>query len=719
MSYSPDLMSGLGDLSNYYSGVQGMESSGNPNATNPNSSAGGLNQFLDGTYNDVLARHPEIDGPTDKNDPRVMQAFTQDNAKVLQQNLGRTPNQVDLYAAHVLGATGATRFLSADPNTPVTQVVSPEAVRSNPHFFYDKAGNERTVGQVYAEAAQGLKMPDTQMPSVSGGGITSRIPGSYNVASTGNGIPPPPSGLQMSPGSGQPSGSLFPSAESIYGPQSDAIKNYIAGQPGMWDKLAQMQADYKKAAAPTMQDKLDDNINSFNQLNSAAQANLHANAGGILFGQNPDASDFIKALQAQHGTDLQARQQRLDLAKTGYDQGSAALLAQNQQGAVNLGLTGALAKDQADYGLNTGKITIELQKFGLDQQKAFMDQLEKLVPNPDTRAQIAQQFIATANPNASYAQNMKTLTTLISQAQTGGSRITGEAPNYQDISIPDGKGSFKTDTVDISTPEGRAKYEQYKKDGPQVASRNINVPEPTNITTNNNNNNGGDGSHGANGPLTMPQLQMSAIQMKSNVEAAKTLLQYISQSGNGGTGTISGSPLAMSALGILKQVGIADADTLPAREVFKKLMATIQNQQTQADLRSGGGTGRGGFAMFAQINKGNLDDTANNKSIATYLDHVGNVADYTQNKAETLQQAEQAALENRTPNFNLRTEEMTFNKSHPYPQWHTDDLTPPATTPAPAGSVQDPVTKEWFRKGGPTGFTKIAPDDKGVWGDAQ
>lgn len=87
--------------------VAQIESSQNPNAKNPKSSAGGLYQFIDGT----AAQY----GLRNKFDPvEATSAFTKlalDNKATLTRGLGREPTAGELYLAHQQGAGGALKLL--------------------------------------------------------------------------------------------------------------------------------------------------------------------------------------------------------------------------------------------------------------------------------------------------------------------------------------------------------------------------------------------------------------------------------------------------------------------------------------------------------------------------------------------------------------------------------------------------------------------------------
>jgi len=94
-----------------------LESSGDPNAKNPSSSAGGLFQFIDKTaegYN-VKDRF-DFKEAIDKGGK-----LTANNRAILKKALGREPTGSELYLAHQQGATGAVRLLK-NPDLNVLKV---------------------------------------------------------------------------------------------------------------------------------------------------------------------------------------------------------------------------------------------------------------------------------------------------------------------------------------------------------------------------------------------------------------------------------------------------------------------------------------------------------------------------------------------------------------------------------------------------------------------
>jgi len=103
-----------------------IESSGNPKAKNPKSSAGGLFQFIDST----AAQY----GLADRYDPAqaadAAARLARDNAAHLRKVLGREPTGAELYLAHQQGAGGAAKLL-ANPNAPAASIVGADAVALN------------------------------------------------------------------------------------------------------------------------------------------------------------------------------------------------------------------------------------------------------------------------------------------------------------------------------------------------------------------------------------------------------------------------------------------------------------------------------------------------------------------------------------------------------------------------------------------------------------
>ena len=104
----------------------GIESNFNPSAKNPNSSAGGLYQFIDSTAKNYHLAN-KFD-PVQSADAAAR--LMKDNSTYLFKALGRVPSDGELYLAHQQGAGGAAKLLS-NPNALAKDVVGSEAVRLN------------------------------------------------------------------------------------------------------------------------------------------------------------------------------------------------------------------------------------------------------------------------------------------------------------------------------------------------------------------------------------------------------------------------------------------------------------------------------------------------------------------------------------------------------------------------------------------------------------
>jgi hypothetical protein len=159
------------------------ESNLNPDAKAKTSSATGLFQFIDqtwlgtmkqagaahgyGNYADAISKTSSgrfvVNDPAMRNqifalrkDPTanavIAGAFANSNAKVLTERLGRKPTDGELYMAHFLGASGASRFIKAAEANPNGKAAAlfPRAAHANNSIFYDKAGAARSLKQVYA-----------------------------------------------------------------------------------------------------------------------------------------------------------------------------------------------------------------------------------------------------------------------------------------------------------------------------------------------------------------------------------------------------------------------------------------------------------------------------------------------------------------------------------------------------------------------------------------
>lgn len=90
-----------------------------------------------------------------RNDPVISSAMagalTQSNSLKLTAEIGRRPNDAELYMAHFMGAGGAAKLITAAQDNPnaVGAALFPNAAAANQSIFYDRTGNARSVAQVY------------------------------------------------------------------------------------------------------------------------------------------------------------------------------------------------------------------------------------------------------------------------------------------------------------------------------------------------------------------------------------------------------------------------------------------------------------------------------------------------------------------------------------------------------------------------------------------
>lgn len=167
---------------NYLLATAQVESGLNPQAGASTSSARGLFQFIEQTWlatmkqagaalgfsryaaaitktasgryevRDPATRDEILKLRTDSTANAVMAgAFTQANASLLQERLGRSPSESELYIAHFLGAGGAARLITLAATQPHADAAQffPNAAQANRSIFYDRAtGAARSTEQV-------------------------------------------------------------------------------------------------------------------------------------------------------------------------------------------------------------------------------------------------------------------------------------------------------------------------------------------------------------------------------------------------------------------------------------------------------------------------------------------------------------------------------------------------------------------------------------------
>jgi hypothetical protein len=158
-----------------------IESGMRPDARARTSSATGLYQFTKQTWLATLKQHGathglgwaanaisksgngsyQVENPAMRSsilglriDPDAAAAmaaeFASDNNDYLVGQLGRSPEPVDLYLAHFLGAGGASQFLAAYEDNPETVAATllPRAAAANRNVFYKDNNEARSVAEI-------------------------------------------------------------------------------------------------------------------------------------------------------------------------------------------------------------------------------------------------------------------------------------------------------------------------------------------------------------------------------------------------------------------------------------------------------------------------------------------------------------------------------------------------------------------------------------------
>ncbi|MET0219550.1 MAG: transglycosylase SLT domain-containing protein [Tardiphaga sp.] len=183
-----------------------MESNLNPTATATTSSAKGLFQFIDqtwlgtvkeaggqlgyGAYADAITKSPSgtysVSDPAAKaeilklrDDPVASSAMagvlTQSNGFKLTGEIGRRPSDAELYMAHFMGVSGASKLINSVTSNPTASgaALFPNAAAANQSIFYDPSGAARSVSQVYsvltARYDAAASAPSTQTAVASAG----------------------------------------------------------------------------------------------------------------------------------------------------------------------------------------------------------------------------------------------------------------------------------------------------------------------------------------------------------------------------------------------------------------------------------------------------------------------------------------------------------------------------------------------------------------------
>jgi hypothetical protein len=147
--------------SQYLSKLASIESGNNPNARAKTSSASGLFQFTESTWNELNNKYDLGYKLSDRFNPnkskKMAELLTKENESSLKPILGRELTDGERYLGHFLGRGGSRELLSSylkNPDEKVGNVVSPGALKSNKSVFLNKDGSQKTVKDVYNWASK-------------------------------------------------------------------------------------------------------------------------------------------------------------------------------------------------------------------------------------------------------------------------------------------------------------------------------------------------------------------------------------------------------------------------------------------------------------------------------------------------------------------------------------------------------------------------------------
>lgn len=115
-------------MKDFLTQIASAESGGNARAKNSRSTAKGVFQFIDSTW-EKYGQGQSVWDAAANTDAAVRLA--KDNGKILRGVLGREPTAGEYYLAHFAGAGGAKDVLNASDHTPITNILSAGAISAN------------------------------------------------------------------------------------------------------------------------------------------------------------------------------------------------------------------------------------------------------------------------------------------------------------------------------------------------------------------------------------------------------------------------------------------------------------------------------------------------------------------------------------------------------------------------------------------------------------
>jgi hypothetical protein len=166
----------------YLENAARVESGCNPNAKAKGSSAGGLGQFIDGTWATYGNGADKFDSDANAD---AMARLTKNDVTELDQRLGRSPTFEEAYLAHQQGIGGASCLLG-NPSAAATSCVTASAVTGNGGNTGMSSGEFSALVEGYYNTGSltGARTAAAQYAS------TGQMPNSGNFADGSNGTAP-------------------------------------------------------------------------------------------------------------------------------------------------------------------------------------------------------------------------------------------------------------------------------------------------------------------------------------------------------------------------------------------------------------------------------------------------------------------------------------------------------------------------------------------------
>jgi hypothetical protein len=125
---------GAADLHHIAMNTMRIESGGNASARASTSSATGLFQFTEATWNGVMRGVPFSQATDPELNTRAFIRLTRQNQETLRNALDREPEDWETYMAHFAGPRTAIRIARASDDAPLSSIFSREAMEANQHL---------------------------------------------------------------------------------------------------------------------------------------------------------------------------------------------------------------------------------------------------------------------------------------------------------------------------------------------------------------------------------------------------------------------------------------------------------------------------------------------------------------------------------------------------------------------------------------------------------